>query len=262
MKYACLIMGTTAPARLKWLEQSLDFLDQQSWPFDEKLLVLDNIGDGFASADLIHSLRDRGWKILEKQAKSKAKCLQEALATLTSDIVFYNEDDILVRMPSFVVIEALFRSNSPNRVIGMASLNLGGSITDFRNKVFGDLEDIGEREVYSEEGLMVFRREEWQRNLWFFEFPGLFIRRELFSQCIEPDTINHQVEIALTKKWFDLGLDKSYIKVSIAKSNLPSVIDQLRQQFDNELLETTKFIRMMDENQGDAKFDLARIPPV
>lgn len=256
----CMIMGTCDPKRLRWLEQSLEFMDAQHFPFKTKHLVIDQLDDRKFPKDLYDKLLNRGWKIHTFSFKSRAICMARVCEQISSQVVFYNEDDVLVKLPSFDHVQRVFGKDLDGRHCGMLSMTLGGSNHDFPNQKFGDLKDIKKNVFFEFKEYLVFQRDEAKRSLWFVEFPGLFINTELLKEIVKDDFGNGGLEIHMTNRYFDLQKDRQFYKASLCKKNVYDVIKWYETNFSYEMLETAKWIRILDENQGNAKFDLEKLP--
>jgi hypothetical protein len=262
------IMGTCQQDRLVWLDKSVGFLDSQHFPFTNKYLILDQFDGHVLNQDLEERFKLAGWTVLKysigggRDGTGRAQCMIRALEQVASDVIFYNEDDILVRMPDFNDIQKLLTTTINTRECGMISLNIGGSDHDFPNKKFGDLDNIKDRVVLNNSKYLSFIRDEARASRWFVEFPGLFIQKSLLSNILKPSFGNGGIEIHLTEEYFRQQMHERYFKCSVCKTNIYSVIDFYRNNFNLEMFETAKLIRLLDSNQGDVNFLLDNIPMV
>jgi PleD family two-component response regulator len=102
------IMGTCRPQRLAWLEQTMDYLDSQNFPFVKKILAIDEF-DGFTFPKrLDDKFADRGWIIIIDSHKSRVKSMDHAFELIDSEYVFYNEEDVMATMPIPDDLEYIF----------------------------------------------------------------------------------------------------------------------------------------------------------
>jgi hypothetical protein len=261
-------MGTCQPERLEWLKYSVSFLDAQSFPFSKKHLIIDQFSGLTFPADMRADFESSGWNIIPysvgggRDGFGRAICMIDALKKIDSDFIFYNEDDILARMPRIDDVLSILDRLDGERRCGMLSMNIGGSDHDFPNKKFGDLLEIQNNALLTSKDYVAFKRLEHCASRWFVEFPGLFARRDMLLSILEPTFGNGGLEIHMTEKYFRSGFDKKFFKVSICKPNVFEVVDFYKSQFNPEKFESAKMIRLLDRNQGDALFNLNDIPEI
>lgn len=261
-------MGTCQPERLEWLNQSINFLDSQKFEFNTKYLVIDQFS-GFSLPDNLRADFERaGWAILlysvggGRDGFGRAQCMMDALTKVKSEFIFYNEDDILARMPKKDDVLAILNRIDNGRQCGMLSMNIGGSDHFFPKKKFGDLLEVENNILLDAPEYIIFRRLEKCASQWFVEFPGLFIRKDMLLSILEPEFGNGGLEIHMTNKYFKLGIDKAMFKASVCKKNIGEVINFYKTQYNLEKFESAKMIKLLDKNQGDVQFNLDEIPPV
>jgi len=253
-------MGTTKPQRLAWLAESLKYLDNQDFPFHEKIISIDKIGNNQLDSKIEGELQLRGWKIIKHTFADRGKCMRDALAQISSDFIFYNEDDILVKMPKYNDVHEAFDIRDLNgRTCGLLSFSLGGTKHDDGKKNFGDLADIKENILLEKEDYLVFKRLEEKKDDYFFEFPALFARKDIFVSCANFAPLN-SMEYDLTKAYFNQNFDSKYYKATICKHSIFDVLETYKHTYYRELKETAKLTRLLDENQGGIYWDLKKIP--
>lgn len=219
LSIAAFIMGICPPARLTWLKETTDHLDSQNFPFQEKLMAIDQFDNHFLPEEDLHYYRSKGWRIFLESCRSRKWCTEIVLKNLHTDIVFYNEDDVKATLPSMEDIEKVFNTTIDGRKCGIISMTLGGCQFDAPSSNIGDLKFMEENAIVNNDRYLIFRRLEEYRNPWFFEFPGLFIRSDLFRECHEKAkeiAPGYQIEMALTHAWFSLNLHQEYYKASVA----------------------------------------------
>lgn len=262
------IMGTCDPQRLKWLKLSIDCLDSQSFPFSKKILVIDQFGGLTLPKQERDYFEQNGWNVLVysegggRDGFGRAICMLKALEHVDTEFIFYNEDDILVRMPDHVDVNSVLSRTIADKSCGMLSMNIGGSTHDFPRKKFGDLLNIQKNIILQNNKYICFLREEECASDWFVEFPALFVRKDILTQTIENTYGNGGLEIHITKKYFKLGLQNKHFKASLCKNNVFDVIDFYKHSFNYEMFETAKLTKLMDKNQGDISFNLSKIPEI
>lgn len=259
MKVDCLILGINELQRLEWLDQSLEFLDAQKFPFNKKVVSIYGHGHHQIPLSLRSKLESKNW-IIMLTSLPRSETMINCLQNLDSDYIFYNEDDVLVRMPDPDIVNGLLNASCDGRDCGMLSLNYGGSDHDFPRGKFGDLLDIDRNILLKTDKYVAFRRDEAKKSAWFCELPAVFFRRAVLKAILLPNQGNGGLEIHMTDQYFAQGLDKQFFKVSLCRPNVFDVIEFYKHDFNMEMFETAKFMRILDSNQGDAKFDLSKIP--
>lgn len=247
-----LILGISPPQRLKWLKQTVDYMDQQKFPFVKKIIAIDEFRGDKMPLKLKKHFEKNGWIVLVDSHMSRAKSMDHAFSMIDSEYIFYNEDDVLVNLPKAKDLKKIFKDiNVKNRECGMVSLTLGGSKSHFDKNKYGDLDKVKENILLENKNYLVFRRLEKKRDDFFFEFPALFIRTELFKKCHETAKNKYpglQVEMGLTKAWFKNKLDRKFYKASLCKKGILNVVgDHPLQVFIR-----SRFITTLDPNQGNS----------
>lgn len=218
-------MGICPPIRLQWLKQNVDYLDSQNFPFVKKIIAIDQFHGNTIPLDLVNYFQSRGWNVLVDSHRSRARSMDHAFSQIDSEYIFYNEDDVLSTMPNILDLSKVFDTIIDERECGMISMTLGGtqfdpSRDDDNHKFIGDLKHMNRNTILENNDYRIFRRMEEYANAWFFEFPGLFIRTNLFKTCHERSKqIHGQIEQALTTAYIDQGFMEKYYKCSIAKIN-------------------------------------------
>lgn len=248
------ILGICAPQRLHWLKQTVDYLDEQKFPFVKKIIAVDEFRGDKMPSDLKKHFESNGWLVLVDTHMSRIKSMDHAFSLIDSNYVFYNEDDVLATMPTLSDLATIFEETKvKNRECGMISLTLGGSNSHFPKNKYGDLNKVRDTILLENDEYLVFRRLEKERNDWFFEFPALFIKTELFKRCHETAKKKYsgmQVEMGLTKAWFKEKLDKKYYKASLCKQDILQVVGD----HPLEVFIRSRLITCLDPKQGSSPF--------
>jgi hypothetical protein len=231
MKYidiTAFILGICPPQRLLWLKQSVDHLDKQHFPFVKKIIAVDEYRGYTMPDELKKYFESKGWIVLVDAHMSRVKSMDHAFSLIDSEYLFYNEDDVLAPMPRIEDLTRIFSyATIKKRECGMISLTMGGSHSHFPENKYGDLNQVSENILLENEDYLVFRRLEKEKNDWFFEFPALFIRTDLFKLCHETAKRKYsglQVEMGLTKAWFKQKVHKKYYKCSIGKKDILGIV--------------------------------------
>lgn len=253
----CLILATCHPSKLRWVQQVEQSIAENDI-FDEKILAVDEFNNLIFPIRIKKYFEDKGWKVLVDRHKSRTKSMLHGIDEMKSNYIFYSEDDVLIDIPDKQLILNTLNHNIENRECGMLSLNLGGTKSTVAN-MGGSLSNIGSKNGdldYAKENILFqndesfsFQRLESMRNPWFYEFPGLFMPKELMKETIEKSKEQFkgmQIEMALTQAWFHYGFDKKYFKASIAKNNFFDVLSKNPL----DVSEICRHLRNLDKTQG------------
>lgn len=249
-----LILGICPPQRLKWLKQTVDHMDKQKFPFVKKIIAVDEFRGYKMPSRLKKHFEENGWLVLVDSHMSRTKSMDHAFSLIDSEYIFYNEDDVQVNLPRIKDLSTIFRDTKvKNRECGMLSLTLGGSTSDFPKNKYGDLNLVHENILLEKKDYLVFRRLEKKRDNYFFEFPALFIKTDLFKICHETAKkkfTKKQVEMGLTKAWLKEKIDKKYYKCSLCKKDILHIVGD----HPLEILMKSRLIKTLDPNQGSSPF--------
>ena len=220
MDVTAYIMGISPPQRLLWLKNTIDYLDSQEFPFKKKIVSIDEINNHKVQKDLIKYFEDKGWDVLIDSHKSRILSMDRAFKLIDTELMFYNEDDVMAKMPKYEDVKNVFENRINGRECGMLSMTLGGTQYDAASGNIGDLKHMEENTILVNEEYRIFRRMEEFKNPWFFEFPGLFVKTDLFKDCHNKTKgRNMQIEQGLTMSYLMSQYDKKYFKASVAKKN-------------------------------------------
>lgn len=246
------ILGICPQQRLNWLKQTVDYLDEQEFPFARKIIAVDEFHGHTMPKNLKKHFESKGWIVLIDAHMSRTKSMDHAFSMIDSEYTFYNEDDVLATMPDIADLTTIFRDRLVDKKqCGMLSLTLGGSKSHFPKKKYGDLNLTHKNILLENEKYLVFRRLEKKRDDYFFEFPALFIRTELFKRCHETAKKRYpgiQVEKGLTKAWFKEKLDKKFYKCSLCKHDILGIVCD----HPLEVFMKSRLITTLDPNQGNS----------
>lgn len=260
MDVSCVMLSTAK--RINWLSQSIDSIDLLNFNFKEKILSIDEFDGYKIDDDLIKKYTEKGWIIDIVSLKSKHIALQRVVNMVTSDYVFYAEDDVLItKLPT--EINEILSNIENNRVCGILSMNLGGSKLDYP-KHMGDMPSWLDNTIFDNNEIIAFLRLESEASKWFLEFPSVFFNVKMLRTILTtPQLSNNMIEEGLTKSYFDNNCDKEYYKASICYTKIKDVISLLLSDsnvsFWNEKLEGTKMYKILDANQGGAIINLEKI---
>lgn len=214
-----LILGICNITKLHYLHKSLKSLDSGNFKFSKKILAIDEF-DGLKFPEVFNTEYSKaGWTILIDQHKSRNKSMIHGLNEAESEWVFYSEDDIIVDFPKSLKLSDLMKE-SDGREVGMISFSFGGTAVDLASNDVKDMAYAEENMIFSTDEYHAYRRIESMRDNYFFEFPAVFVRKDLFLKCLEYASENyrqHQIEQALSLAWFELGFHKKFYKTSILK---------------------------------------------
>lgn len=231
----CLILATCHPSKMRWVQQVEKSIANNDI-FDEKILAVDEFNNLIFPSRIKNYFENNGWKVLVDRHKSRTKSMLHGIDEMSSEYIFYSEDDVLIDIPDKQLIINTLNHKIDNRECGMLSLNLGGTKSTISNmggslsnigSKNGDLDFAKENILFQNDKSFSFKRLESMSNPWFYEFPGLFMPKELMKETIEKSKEQFkgmQIEMALTQAWFHYGFDKKYFKASISKNNLSDVL--------------------------------------
>lgn len=246
------VMGICAPERLKYLNDTLTYMDSQNFPFKKKILAIDEFGGHTFPREMKFHFENKGWTILIDSHRSRKLSMDHAFQHIDTEYVFYNEDDVQVTLPNIEDLNKIFAKTKVNdRECGMISLTLGGSISHFPANEYGDLNLVKDNVLLENDNYLIFRRLEEKRNDFFFEFPALFIKTKLFKECHRVATkffSGQQVEMGLTSAWFSSFQNEKYYKCSLAKKDIYGIVcdDPLT------VFKKSRLIECLDPQQGSS----------
>ena len=221
------IMGIAPPQRLEWLKNTVDYMDEQNFPFKKKILSIDQFNGHTVPEETVKYFEEQGWVVLVDSHKSRIASMDRAFSMIDTEYMFYNEDDVMATMPKIEDLETVFNTEVGGRRCGMVSMTLGGTQYDAASGNIGDLRHMKENVIVESDDYMIFRRLEEFMNPWFFEFPGLWIRTEIFKNCHNKSKgVGGQIEQGLTRSYKAMGYVNTHYKTSIAKKDaLDTLLD-------------------------------------
>lgn len=252
MDITAFIMGIAHPQRLSWLKQNIENLDSQNFPFVKKIVAIDQFNNHFVPVEFVNFLKKNGWDVQLHSYRSRKLSTDDVLNNIDSDFLFYNEDDVLSTLPNIEDLEKVFNTNIDGRECGMISMTLGGTIFNpENNNNIGDLNYINDNIILECENYDFFRRMEEYRNDVFFEFPGMFIRTEIFKKSHEHAKQCHGwVESALTAGYFFNKFDEKYYKSSVCKKNTLNILNDDYRKINSHC----RLLTNLDPHQGSSPF--------
>jgi hypothetical protein len=243
-----ILMGICHPAKLNYLNQSLDSVDKYNHLFKNKILAIDQFNGHVFPQPFKSKFSAKNWNIIIDNHKSRSKSILNALRAAESDWIFYTEDDIILDLPENFDLSN-FTNDIDGRKPGLISLNFGGTKHDLSVNNVGDMAQAEENAIYSDDDLICFRRIEETKDDFFFDFPGLFVKKDVFEKCIlhaMEFNKNYQIEYALSLSWFQLEMDKEYFKASILKKDFLNY----RNNDAMDIHRKARFFKIIDPLQG------------
>ena len=209
LNFSCFIIGTTLSHRVENMLTTLKTIDSNNFPFNIKILSLDDFGEG-VRVDIEEYAKLNNWLILNEPKKGMVQNQLKALNNIESEWVLYCEDDVMVeKLPTIKQIEFLLNNNNK---VGMISLTGGGYNADVINhdkildNIKNDVIKVGDDDIF-------WFRDPSLHNAWFFEFPTMFVRTNIFKDCINTSLSNFkstQIEKSYTKSYFHLRYHNKY----------------------------------------------------
>ena len=243
------VSGIAHPQRMEWLRKTIDHMDSQEFPFRRKILTIDQFdGHTVKTEELTHFI-SRGWRIFLDSHKSRVKSFDRAFSEIETEYIFYNEDDVMANLPDIKDLSEVFNNVITTKQCGMISMTLGGTKYDAATMFIGDLKFMEENVILESEDYIIFRRLEEFENDYFFEFPGLWARTDLFKDChTRAKGINGQIEQALTTSYKNGGCKDKYYKCSIAKKgSLKILLDD-----PSKVNSHCRLLKNLDPDQGNS----------
>lgn len=245
------IMGIAHPNRMEWLKKTITHMEKQNFAFKKKIVSIDQFNGHVVLESDVNFLEDMGWIVLLDSHKSRILSMDRAFSMIDTEYIFYNEDDVMADMPKMEDLYDTFNKKIENRECGMISMTLGGTQFDAASGNIGDLRFMEDNIIVNSDEYIIFKRLEEFKNLWFFEFPGLWIRTSLFKECHNKSkSLGIQIEQGLTNSYYSHGYDSIYYKCSIAKKNALSILLSDGSKVNSHC----RLLTNLDPNQGSSPF--------
>jgi hypothetical protein len=191
---------------------TLKSIDDQNFPFEIKILSLDDFGEAI-DQEVKRYTEMNNWKLLISKREGMVKNQLRALNLVQTEWVFYCEDDVIVeKIPTSKKIELLIDAKPNTGIISFTgggydaynSSNYEKIIKNLQNDIF----ESGKDEIF-------WLRDSNLANEWYFEFPTMMVKTDILKQCIDTSLKyfkNLQIEKSYTKSYFYLNFHKSYEK--------------------------------------------------
>ena len=248
MNITAYIMGISPPRRLAWLRKTIDYMDSQEFPFKKKVVSIDQIRGYTVPDDLLNHLKNNGWEVLVDTHSSRILSMDRAFSVIDTELIFYNEDDVMATLPCYEDIKEVFETKIGARNCGMLSMTLGGTQYDAASGNLGDLAFMEDNTIIANDEYRIFRRLEEFRSEWFFEFPGLFVKTKLFKDCHEKAKgSGSQIERGLTTSYLTSNYESQYYKASVAKTKALSILLEDGRQVNSHC----RLLTNLDPDQGN-----------
>jgi hypothetical protein len=232
---SAIVIGTTLPNRLEQFKRTvlaIESADKSAGGLiDQRIVSIDDFGQGLRDDDR-HLFEHFGWKLILKPRRGMVKSQQEGLANVTSEWVFYCEDDVFIeRLPSKENFEKVRKEIRGDRRCGIISMMQGGydyprktpeqhkgtGLPEYKQKQLIDHIKDPLSYITLDNESVLWVREERFRDPWFIEFPVTFMRSDLMKKCSVHASTNFakwQIEQGYTKSWFTIGFDKKFYKTT------------------------------------------------
>lgn len=253
---SCLILSTCHNSKLRWVQEVAKSIEIND-VFDQKILAVDEFNGLFFPQRIKNIFESGNWDVLVDNHMSRTKSMLHGIEISKNDLLFYSEDDVLLDLPDKDFILSHFETNIEGRECGILSLNLGGTnsrITNMGGNLnsqykTGDLEFAVDNKIKEHDNYFSFLRLEKYKNPWFFEFPGIFINKNLLKELLilaNDKFKGYQIEVALTAAWFSGEFDKKYYKASIAKNIFVDLVKEDPMKLHDE----SRLLKNLDKTQG------------
>jgi len=229
MKYSCFIIGTTIPHRVDKLIETMISIDKEEFGFESKILSIDDFGEGVPNK-LKEYTDNNYWTVITGQPKGMVNNQQRALSNIDDEWVLYCEDDVLVeKLPTK---EQLKELHSKVDNVGLVSLTGGGYKTEMAipghpsytpqlaKEILDNITNSDNHVIVGDDETFWFREPKFN-NGWFFEFPSLFLKTDIFKTCINKslsDFKGSQIEQSYTRSYFSLGYHQKYKRYTWVKN--------------------------------------------
>jgi hypothetical protein len=253
MKPDALILAICHPKKLSMLLSVIPSIDKSKDHFDKRILAVDEFGGMEFPNDLVPGIKSKGWDVLIDNHHSRIKSMLHGVESSESDWIFYSEDDILINLPDSFNFGFLQNIKDDEREMGMLSLTFGGTVHDLGGGNMGDMAFVDQNTIHEDDDAVCFIRIEDMKDSWFFEFPGLFVRKDILQQVLKTATEKwptSQIEIALTNAWFDLGMEEKYYKASYLKKEFLEYKDSDPMK----IISDGRFFEILDPTQGNSQY--------
>lgn len=212
------ITGIAHPHRMEWLRATIDYMDSQNFPFKKKIISIDQFNGNKVKDEDVEYFAQSGWTVLIDSHHSRKSSFDRAFKEIDTNFLFYNEDDVQATLPKIEDLNIALFKEVDDKLPSMISMTLGGTKFDPETKDIGDLKFMEENVILESDDYIIFRRLEDYANSYFFEFPGLWIRTQIFKDCHEAaKTIGGQIETGLTQAYWNNKYKEKFYKASIAK---------------------------------------------
>ena len=258
MEVTAFIMGICLPNRLDWLKRTIDSCDLQNFPFTRKIIAIDQFLGYTFPENLKDEFTKKGWDIIIDSHQSRSKTMDHIL-NIDTEYLFYHEDDVIINFPTFEDVKKVFDINVDGRQCGIISLTVGGSDWIVKDNNYGDISLINENILLENDNYLFFKRLEAYKNDFFFEFPGLFIRTDLFKKCHTTVKNNNQpvgIEAGLSNAYFENNIHKDFFKCCVVK---PGFLEALRGNV-GVAMSNFRLLHNLDKNQGSQSFNGTHYP--
>jgi len=224
-----LVITTTDYEKQKMVLNAIKSIDNQNFPFINKIMSIDNFGNSL-TPELLEYLNTNNWKYILHDRVGMCENILIGLKYCNSEWLLYSEDDVIVNgLPSIQDFEIL-NLKSPKKlgIVSLLSSRGSGFLTDRFDTFKREVCDINN--YINGKNFSAWIRNENTIDDYFIEFPITFINRELFQNLFEYAN-NHlegfQIEQGLTRAFVDGGFKNDYTKVNYLKPVDTSVFENL-----------------------------------
>jgi hypothetical protein len=205
-------------------------IDKENFGFESKILSIDDFGEGI-SEEVKKYTDSNNWTVLMGEPSGMVNNQLRALSIIDDEWVLYCEDDVLVeKLPTKEQLEEL---HSKVDDIGLVSLTGGGYMTEMAipghpryspklaEEILDNIKNPDNHVIVDGDDATFWYRNPKFNNGWFFEFPSLFIKTDIFNTCINTSLTRfkgRQIEQSYTMSYFSLGYHEKYKRYTWAKN--------------------------------------------
>jgi hypothetical protein len=214
-----ILLGCTAPGRLKSIAKVVESIEKLAIPFKQKIMAIDEFNNNRLSDSWIDKYEEKGWTVTISPGKGMVANLSSGLELVNQHWVFYTEDDVVIKkLPTKEQFARMVSTKDGERSPGLIAYTYVGyqfkRITHERlQRSVADPTQFKRIDDY-----LFWIRDDSMNYGYHIEFPVTFFNTEVMRRCIvcaKENFKNRFIESALTAAWFQLGINEAYYKSTL-----------------------------------------------